>query len=224
MNTSSEAQAYGAGRAGSAFDPIGFIKKPQVILRIVAWVFSIIVFGCIAQEGYADDTCRYNGSNACGYGVGIGVISFILTLAFTGIDLYFPNISNVKTRKTIVLSELVLSGILVFLWFIGFCYMTDQWRKEDNKDKEGWNGRNSVQSAIAFAFFSILIWAALTFFAFRRYREGVLNLFSSNYEDHSTVPGQTYGGYTSGVGAGSFSQPPFTATQQVQSNYQPTTY
>ncbi|CAF3905027.1 unnamed protein product, partial [Rotaria sp. Silwood1] len=114
--------------------------------------------------------------------------------------------------------------ILVFLWFIGFCYMTDQWRKEDNKDKEGWNGRNSVQSAIAFAFFSILIWAALTFFAFRRYREGVLNLFSSNYEDHSTVPGQTYGGYTSGVGAGSFSQPPFTATQQVQSNYQPTTY
>ncbi|CAF5013741.1 unnamed protein product, partial [Rotaria sp. Silwood1] len=109
MNTSSEAQAYGAGRAGSAFDPIGFIKKPQVILRIVAWVFSIIVFGCIAQEGYADDTCRYNGSNACGYGVGIGVISFILTLAFTGIDLYFPNISNVKTRKTIVLSELILS-------------------------------------------------------------------------------------------------------------------
>jgi hypothetical protein len=47
---------------------------------------------------------------------------------------------------------------LVFLWFIGFCYMTDQWRQEDEKDKAGWNGRNSVQAAIAFAFFSILVW------------------------------------------------------------------
>ena len=50
------------------------------------------------------------------------------------------------------------AGILVFLWFIGFCYMADQWRQEPNKDKDGWNGRNSVQAAIAFAFFSILIW------------------------------------------------------------------
>lgn len=47
---------------------------------------------------------------------------------------------------------------MVFLWFIGFCYMADQWRQEPNKDKDGWNGRNSVQAAIAFAFFSILIW------------------------------------------------------------------
>ena len=36
--------------------------------------------------------------------------------------------------------------------------MTDQWRQEKEKDKEGWNGRNSVQAAIAFAFFSILVW------------------------------------------------------------------
>jgi hypothetical protein len=38
MNSSAEPQAFGAGRAGSNFDPIEFIKKPQVILRIVAWV------------------------------------------------------------------------------------------------------------------------------------------------------------------------------------------
>jgi hypothetical protein len=224
MNTSSEPQAFGAGRAGSAFDPIEFIKKPQVILRIVAWIFAIIVFASIAQEGYTDDGCRYNGSNACGYGVAIGVIAFLLTMAFTGLDVYFPNISNIKTRKTAVLVELGSSGALVFLWFIGFCYMTDQWRQEPDKDKVGWNGRNSVQAAIAFAFFSIIVWAALTFFAFRRYREGVSNLFSSGYEDHSTGSGQTYGGYPPVGGAGSFSQPPFTATQQSQANYQLPTY
>ena len=38
MNPSMEPQAFGAGRAGSAFDAIEFLKKPQVILRIVAWV------------------------------------------------------------------------------------------------------------------------------------------------------------------------------------------
>jgi hypothetical protein len=64
----------------------------------------------------------------------------------------------------------------------------------------------------------------LAFFTFRRYREGVSNLFSSGYEDHSTGGGQNYGGYPPAGGTGSFSQPPFTATQPAQSNYQPPTY
>jgi hypothetical protein len=44
--------------------------------------------------------------------------------------------------------------------------MTDQWRQEPNKDVEGWNGRNSVQAAIAFAFFSILVWVYIEIFIF----------------------------------------------------------
>ena len=32
--------AYGAGMAGAPFDPIAFIKKPQVILRIVGIVID----------------------------------------------------------------------------------------------------------------------------------------------------------------------------------------
>ena len=36
--------------------------------------------------------------------------------------------------------------------------MTDQWRQEPDKDKEDWNGRSSVQAAIAFAFFSTFAW------------------------------------------------------------------
>jgi len=40
-------RAYGAGLAGAGFDPVSFIKKPQVILRIVSWVsdkFNLINF------------------------------------------------------------------------------------------------------------------------------------------------------------------------------------
>jgi hypothetical protein len=57
-----------------------------------------------------NDTCRYNGSNACGYGVAIGVIAFVVIMIFMGLDIYFPNISNIKTRKTVVLAELGTSG------------------------------------------------------------------------------------------------------------------
>ncbi|CAF0753798.1 unnamed protein product [Rotaria sordida] len=224
MNPSMEPQAFGAGRAGSTFDPIEFIKRPQVILRIVSWVFAIIVFACIAQEGYMTGECRYNGSGACGYGIAIGIIAFLFAMLFMGLDIFFPNISNITQRKIIVLTELVVSGILTFLWFVGFCYMADQWRQEPKKDTPGWNGRNNVQAAIAFAFFSIFSWGGLIFFTFRRYRAGVSNLFSSSYEDHSAGTGQTYGGYPPAGGTGSFSQPPFTATQQAQSNYQPPAY
>lgn len=30
--------AYGGGKAGGAFDPIGFVMRPTVILRAVCWV------------------------------------------------------------------------------------------------------------------------------------------------------------------------------------------
>lgn len=32
--------AYGAGKAGSATDPISFLIQPQVILRLLCWVRS----------------------------------------------------------------------------------------------------------------------------------------------------------------------------------------
>jgi hypothetical protein len=47
MNPSTEPQAFGAGRAGSAFDPIEFIKKPQVILRVVAWVWNKLLLNIL---------------------------------------------------------------------------------------------------------------------------------------------------------------------------------
>lgn len=31
-------QAYGAGKAGGAFDPLTFVRQPQTVLRICCWV------------------------------------------------------------------------------------------------------------------------------------------------------------------------------------------
>ena len=40
--------AFGAGKAGGAFDPIEFIKRPQVILRCVSVVsFPLFITQCV---------------------------------------------------------------------------------------------------------------------------------------------------------------------------------
>ena len=43
--------AYGAGKAGTDFDPIAFLKKPVTVLRILSWVFAIVVFA-VASDSY----------------------------------------------------------------------------------------------------------------------------------------------------------------------------
>nr|ACO13724.1 Synaptogyrin-1 [Esox lucius] len=37
-------QAYGAGKAGGAFDPLTFFQQPQTILRLVCWVSDCCCF------------------------------------------------------------------------------------------------------------------------------------------------------------------------------------
>lgn len=34
--------AYGAGKAGVSFDPLVFFQRPQVIIRIISWVRSLL--------------------------------------------------------------------------------------------------------------------------------------------------------------------------------------
>ncbi|KAK1886335.1 Synaptogyrin-1 [Dissostichus eleginoides] len=140
-------QAYGAGKAGGAFDPVTFFQQPQTILRIVSWIFSIVIFGCIANEGYinrpdtAEEFCIFNkNQNACNYGVFMGSMAFLCCLAFLALDVYFPQISSVKDRKKAVLADIGLSAFWSFMWFVGFCFLANQWQvtnHEDNPLREG---------------------------------------------------------------------------------------
>lgn len=43
--------AYGGGKAGGAFDPVAFIRRPQVILRVVCWVCKVLIIlkACTAE-------------------------------------------------------------------------------------------------------------------------------------------------------------------------------
>ena len=44
--------AYGAGKAGGPFDPLAYIKKPQVILRAVSWVSDVFRRSCTVFIGF----------------------------------------------------------------------------------------------------------------------------------------------------------------------------
>ncbi|XP_059809563.1 synaptogyrin-1-like isoform X2 [Hypanus sabinus] len=173
------AAAYGAGKAGGAFDPVTFIRQPQTILRAVSWLFSIVVFGSIVNEGYVnrpseiEEHCVFNrNANACNYGITIGVLAFLGCLAFLALDAYFPQISSVKDRKKVVLGDIGFSACWSFLWFVSFCFLTNQWQAtnlaEDNPLKEG---ADAARAAITFSFFSIFTWGYLVLLAMERLKD-----------------------------------------------------
>lgn len=119
------------------------------------------MFGCISAGGYDNNgVCLFNEeAGACHYGVGIGIIAFLGCIAFLALDVQFEAIENPDTKKYIVLGDLVLSALWCFLWFIGFCYLADMWRKADT-DPLRTSQINNCQAAITFSFFSIITWVS----------------------------------------------------------------
>uniref|UniRef100_A0A671G7P1 Synaptogyrin 3 n=2 Tax=Eutheria TaxID=9347 RepID=A0A671G7P1_RHIFE len=186
----------------------------------VATVFSIAVFGPIVNEGYVNNDsgpelrCVFNGNaGACRFGVALGLGAFLACAAFLLLDVRFQQISSVRDRRRAVLLDLGFSGIWSFLWFVGFCFLTNQWQRTAPGPGTTQAG-DAARAAIAFSFFSILSWVALTVKAVQRFRLGTdMSLFAT--EQLGTGAGQAYPGYPvgSGVeGTETYQSPPFTET------------
>lgn len=173
--------AYGAGKATGTFDIVAFVKKPQVIIRVISWLFSVIVFGCISSQGWDQDVCRYNGdANACSFGTVVGVMAFFGLILLLVVDAMFDNISGIQHRKYAVIGDMGFSGFWTFLWFVCFCYLADKWRRTEN-DMSTW-GESGVEAAIVFSFFNIGTFASMTALAVMRYCKGVSEQFTAGYE------------------------------------------
>jgi len=239
--------AYGAGKAGTAFNPLEFFQRPPVILRILNILFSIIVFGSISSQGYhllnGKEVCLYNADgNACNYGVGIGVIAFLAAALLLAAEYLFPQMSSVKTRRHFVIGDFGFSAFWAFLYAVGFIYLSSQWTKTESSPQTSASG-NNLRAAIFFSFFSIFTWAGSAFFAYQRYNQGADSAFATAYETGMGGPGGvtspgSAGGYTSfpGVGttadqvgaggAGGYQGPPFSSAERpgTMGDYQPPTY
>ncbi|PKK18753.1 synaptogyrin 2, partial [Columba livia] len=187
-------------------------------------VFALIVFSCLVGEGYtnlpssSELFCIFNhNEDACRYGIGIGVLAFLACIFFFMVDIYFPQISNTTDRKYLVLADLCFSGLWTFLWFIGFCFLTNQWSWTKASDVH--IGADSARAAITFSFFSIFSWGLLIAFAYKRYKMGVED-FARSYIDPSAEVPTPYSSYPN-ISHDSYQQPPFTHTAETPEGYQP---
>ncbi|XP_055770878.1 synaptogyrin-3-like isoform X2 [Salvelinus fontinalis] len=170
------------GKSGSShFDPVVFVKQPRTILRLLCWVFSMVVFSCIVNEGYMNIgserlLCVFNkNADACNYGVTVGVVCFLGSVCFLVLDIYFPTIHSVRLRRRATLIDMVFSALSSFLWFVGFCFLANQWQQTTEEELPLAQGSDAARAAVAFCFFSILTWAGLTALALQTF----INLFQN---------------------------------------------
>ena len=120
-----------------------------------------MVFGCISKAGYDRQFhhCIFNKNrDACHYGIAIGVLSFLACLIFFAVDAQFNTISSAETRKHLVTADLGFSGLWTLLWFVGFCFLANQWKKTGILMLQ--SQTNHARAAIAFSFFSIFTWVS----------------------------------------------------------------
>ncbi|XP_067403267.1 synaptogyrin-2 [Emydura macquarii macquarii] len=216
--------AYGAPKAGGTFDLPGFVRQPRVLARLLSALFSLIVFSCIFGEGYVNSPdseklhCIFHhNEDACRYGISIGVLGFLACVVFFVADVYFPQISSATDRKYLVMADLGFSALWTVLWFIGFCFLTNQWAR--TLPSEVYVGADSARAAIAFSFFSIFSWGWLITFAFQRYRMGVED-FTNSYVDPTPDPSNPYSIYPKDS-HDNYQQPPFTQPGGAMEGYQP---
>ncbi|XP_005945493.1 synaptogyrin-3a [Haplochromis burtoni] len=214
--------SFGAGRSGSTIDPITFAKQPQTILRVLSWIFSLVVFASIVNEGYVNMGserlhCIFNkNTDACNYGVFVGLVGLLACSFFFLLDYKFSSISSVKDRKKAVMLEIGFSGFWTFLYFVSFCFLANQWSRTRAEELPLNQGADAARAAIAFSFFSIITWAGLTVRAVQKYLLGTdMTLFTTEHMDGG-APTQPYpsnspgGGSTTIETTETYQSPPFT--------------
>eukprot|EP00123_Amoebidium_parasiticum_P001280 comp12330_c0_seq1/m.7189 comp12330_c0_seq1/g.7189 ORF comp12330_c0_seq1/g.7189 comp12330_c0_seq1/m.7189 type:complete len:187 (-) comp12330_c0_seq1:449-1009(-) len=185
------------------FDYQNVTRNPTTTLRVVEILFSIIVFGCIADKCKPSDYCVFNDSGACNFGIFVGVFSLLLTFVFIGTDYTGPIFGSMQ--RLFGMLELAVTATTTLLWTIAFVYMADQWRKDQGPPSflgiTHWptGTVNNAQAAVVFAFFSVFAWMGSTYSALVRLRDGTQHVSVSAGE--YAEPRETFyqgGGYQSG--------------------------
>lgn len=103
--------------------------------------------------------------NACNYGIAMGALTLLFVIVYITLDvlLYFCEVGSAVVKKFYTISDLVLSGLLAFLWIVGFIYLLDKWVEAEPKDKEYYGYKINdlaaeAGAAIAFSLMSGVVW------------------------------------------------------------------
>jgi len=140
--------------------------NPKIVCRLLSILFSVIVFGCMSGVERSKN-CVFNGSsNACHYGFAISLLGLVGCLILLGADLQFNNIWSDVFRRYLLGCDFFFSTLWTLLWFVGFCYLANEWRESSIKTQ--WE-TDHARVIIAFSFFSVFSWTASAVMAWARY-------------------------------------------------------
>jgi len=209
---------------------IKFVKKPAVVTRLIAILFSIIVFGAISSEGWSYDIkdrleiCIINDSySTCQLGTIVAILAFILAICVLVGEFFYEQLPTTDNRKLFLIGDLIFSGIFAFLFLVSFSRLAHQWSL--SQEPRGRYGHSNVGAAIAFSFFSIFVWGFSALIAFRRFQIGPDSgleeslLGGSSYAEFGSMPGSNgIGGGYQDIG-GYNSEPGQYRPQQIQSPF-----
>jgi len=223
--------AFGGGKAGGDQDPVTFVKRPTVIIRICSLFFAIIVFGSVSSSGWffqkGQEVCIMNmDSSACHYSTFVGIIAFIASIGFLVGEWFFEQMSSIKTRKHYVIFDMAFSGLWAFFYLVAFGYMANSWRKSSDMFNFA---KSNIIGAIVFAFLSIFTWLGSVGLAYQRFKAGSSAAFSQDLVGEGTgLNEEGAAAYPSGVAAhggpedlgGSYGQQPFQGGAQQGMGYQ----
>ncbi|XP_067402571.1 synaptogyrin-4 [Emydura macquarii macquarii] len=150
---------------------VQFLRKPRTTARILAGLFSLIIFASLMTDGYQNLTsssqllCVLNDNGvACGYAITAGVLAFLQSCLFLALDAYDIIIISHKVKSVILSLDLTFSIIWSCIWFVGFCFLANQWNRSTHHYLLG---SSSARASIAFAFFSIPCWVYLGYRALK---------------------------------------------------------
>uniref|UniRef100_A0A452GIV3 MARVEL domain-containing protein n=1 Tax=Gopherus agassizii TaxID=38772 RepID=A0A452GIV3_9SAUR len=160
---------------------VQFLRQPRTIARILAGLFSLIIFASLVTDGYQNVTtssqlrCVLNDNwVACSYAITAGVLAFLQSFLFLALDTNgkgnthlellhapltapFPPHHN-SPPHLFALPIILLPVFPVIwscIWFVGFCFLANQWNRSAHHYLLG---SSSASASIAFAFFSIPCW------------------------------------------------------------------
>nr|XP_027776302.1 synaptogyrin-4 isoform X1 [Marmota flaviventris] len=159
-------------------EAVHFLRKPKSIARILEGIFSLIIFSSLLTDGYQNKTespqlhCVLNSNSvACSFAVGASFTAFLSCLTFLALDAQENRIASTRFRTAFQLLDFILDVLWAGIWFVGFCFLANQW--QHSQPKEFLLGSSSAKAAIAFSFFSIPVWIFQAYLAIQDLRNDV---------------------------------------------------
>ena len=151
-------------------------------------MFAILVFGCVSDQVRDTGSCLYgkqltlNSGNidCCNFATAVSVIGLLLSVLFLLKDisvvvLDFSHYTKVRScrgwgfnaviptcvfqfSRVVAIVETVSSSLWAFMWFVAFVFTAHQLRITDSSFLNGNPVAHCARAAVAFSFFSTLLW------------------------------------------------------------------